>query len=72
MMMTSKIDLYQNRWSTSTGDVFATAYHPTFTKPADIEVETRDISLAGRIIATFPEHLKEDQRIADALAELGD
>lgn len=43
-----------------------------FTKPADIEVETRDISLAGRIIATFPEHLKEDQRIADALAELGD
>ncbi|WMO13450.1 NADP-dependent isocitrate dehydrogenase [Pseudoalteromonas piscicida] len=42
-----------------------------FTKPANIEVETRDISLAGRIIATFPEYLKEEQRIGDALAELG-
>ncbi|MEJ6473917.1 NADP-dependent isocitrate dehydrogenase [Pseudoalteromonas piscicida] len=43
-----------------------------FTKPANIEVETRDISLAGRIIAIFPEYLKEEQRIGDALAELGD
>ncbi|MDW7550645.1 NADP-dependent isocitrate dehydrogenase [Pseudoalteromonas peptidolytica] len=43
-----------------------------FTKPANIEVETRDISLAGRIIATFPEYLKEEQRIGDALAELGE
>jgi len=34
-------------------------------------VETRDISLAGRIIALFPERLREDQRIADDLAELG-
>ena len=34
-------------------------------------VETRDISLAGRIIAAFPEYLDEDQRIDDALAELG-
>ncbi|WP_462154459.1 NADP-dependent isocitrate dehydrogenase [Pseudoalteromonas piscicida] len=42
-----------------------------FTKPANIEVETRDISLAGRIIATFPKYLKEEQRIGDALAELG-
>ncbi len=39
---------------------------------AGIEVETRDISLAGRILAQFPDHLTEDQRVADALAELGE
>ncbi|MEU4290118.1 NADP-dependent isocitrate dehydrogenase [Kribbella sp. NPDC026596] len=39
---------------------------------AGVGVETRDISLAGRIIALFPEYLKEDQRIADALSELGE
>jgi isocitrate dehydrogenase len=39
---------------------------------AGVGVETRDISLAGRLLAVFPEYLKEDQRIADALAELGD
>ena len=38
---------------------------------AGIEVETKDISLAGRILANFPEHLNENQRQADALAELG-
>ncbi|MBA3987947.1 NADP-dependent isocitrate dehydrogenase [Aliidiomarina maris] len=43
-----------------------------FTKAAGVSVETRDISLAGRIIAVFPEYLKEEQRIADALAELGE
>lgn len=43
-----------------------------FTKAAGISVETRDISLAGRIIANFPEYLSEDQRIGDALAELGE
>ncbi|CAM5633985.1 NADP-dependent isocitrate dehydrogenase [Rhodanobacter lindaniclasticus] len=42
-----------------------------FTGTAGIRVETRDISLAGRIIALFPERLREDQRIADDLAELG-
>ena len=42
-----------------------------FTKHGGISVETRDISLAGRIIAQFPEFLTEDQRIADHLAELG-
>ncbi len=42
-----------------------------FTKAAGINVETRDISLAGRIIAAFPENLKPEQRIADHLAELG-
>ncbi|GAB3833215.1 NADP-dependent isocitrate dehydrogenase [Kribbella italica] len=39
---------------------------------AGVAVETRDISLAGRIVALFPEHLTEDQRIADALGELGE
>ncbi|WP_163381987.1 NADP-dependent isocitrate dehydrogenase [Cyclobacterium sp. SYSU L10401] len=43
-----------------------------FTDSAGVVVETRDISLSGRIIATFPEFLKADQRIQDALAELGD
>lgn len=43
-----------------------------FTKAAGISVETRDISLAGRVIALFPDYLKEEQRIADALAELGE
>jgi isocitrate dehydrogenase len=42
-----------------------------FTKHSGITVETRDISLAGRIIAQFPDFLREDQRIADHLAELG-
>ncbi|MGZ4486828.1 MAG: NADP-dependent isocitrate dehydrogenase [Nocardioides sp.] len=39
---------------------------------AGVEVETRDISLAGRIIAQFPDRLTEDQRLDDALAELGE
>ena len=43
-----------------------------FTDAAGIEVETRDISLAGRILATFPENLTAEQRVEDALAELGD
>ena len=42
-----------------------------FTRHAGIAVETRDISLAGRIIANFPEYLSEDQKIGDALSELG-
>nr|WP_026952781.1 NADP-dependent isocitrate dehydrogenase [Algoriphagus mannitolivorans] len=42
-----------------------------FTKSAGIQVETRDISLSGRIIANFPEFLKPEQQIKDALAELG-
>lgn len=43
-----------------------------FAKAAGIEVETSDISLAGRVIASFPEYLKEEQRIPDALAQLGE
>jgi isocitrate dehydrogenase len=42
-----------------------------FTAPADVTVEFPDISLAGRILANFPEALTEDQRVDDALAELG-
>jgi isocitrate dehydrogenase len=42
-----------------------------FTKAAGVLVETRDISLAGRIIASFPEYLTEEQRIPNTLAELG-
>lgn len=43
-----------------------------FTKTAGISVETRDISLAGRILANFPDNLKPEQRQEDALAELGE
>jgi isocitrate dehydrogenase len=39
---------------------------------AGVEVETRDISLAGRILAQFPERMTDDQRVDDALAELGE
>jgi isocitrate dehydrogenase len=42
-----------------------------FTKGTGVEVETKDISLAGRIIANFPENLTPDQKIPDYLAELG-
>ncbi len=44
----------------------------SFTKPANIALETRDISLAGRILSQFPERLKADQQISDDLAELGE
>ncbi|QXC56596.1 NADP-dependent isocitrate dehydrogenase [Vibrio mimicus] len=44
----------------------------SFTASSGIDVETRDISLAGRILANFPEHLTEEQRIGDALTELGE
>ncbi|SNB45803.1 NADP-dependent isocitrate dehydrogenase [Geobacter sp. DSM 9736] len=43
-----------------------------FTQGTGVEVETRDISLAGRIIATFPENLKPEQRIPDYLTQLGE
>ncbi|MFC9734083.1 NADP-dependent isocitrate dehydrogenase [Streptomyces roseolus] len=43
-----------------------------YASTAGVTVETRDISLAGRIIASFPEFLQEEQRIGDALAELGE
>jgi isocitrate dehydrogenase len=43
-----------------------------FAGAAGVEVETRDISLAARILAAFPDRLEEDQRVDDALAELGE
>ncbi len=42
-----------------------------FTKHSGIAVETRDISLAGRVLAHFPEFLTPEQQVSDALAELG-
>ena len=70
--MTSKI-----RWTkTDEAPMLATqSFLPivqAFTKHASIELEVKDISLAGRVIATFPEKLKADQKIGDALAELGE
>lgn len=44
----------------------------SFAKAADIDVVTSDISLAGRVIAAFESYLKEDQKITDDLALLGD
>ncbi|ANE03334.1 NADP-dependent isocitrate dehydrogenase [Corynebacterium crudilactis] len=43
-----------------------------FAATAGIEVETRDISLAGRVLAQFPDRLTEEQKVGDALAELGE
>ena len=43
-----------------------------FASEADVLIETRDISLAGRIIANFPDYLEPQQRIEDALSELGE
>jgi isocitrate dehydrogenase len=43
----------------------------TFTKPAGIRVEASDISVAARILANFPENLTPEQRVPDALADLG-
>lgn len=44
----------------------------TFTAEADVEVDTSDISLAARILANFPENLSEEQRVPDALKDLGE
>src|SRR3954470_7656513 len=43
-----------------------------FARRAGVEVELRDISLAGRILAQFPDRLEEGRRVPDALAELGE
>ena len=42
-----------------------------FTAPAQISIQLKDISLAGRILANFPNKLKEDQKVPDVLSELG-
>jgi isocitrate dehydrogenase len=44
----------------------------TFSKAAGVEIETRDISLAARILSVFPEYLSDDQKVGNALAELGE
>ncbi|MDZ7623834.1 MAG: NADP-dependent isocitrate dehydrogenase [Ignavibacteriaceae bacterium] len=44
----------------------------SYTKGTGIEFEIKDISLAGRIIANFPENLTEEQKVSDYLAELGE
>src|SRR4051812_42361518 len=43
-----------------------------FARQAGVDVELRDISLAGRILAQFPDRLEADQRVPDALSELGE
>ena len=43
-----------------------------FAGQAGVDIELRDISLAGRILAQFPDRLTDEQRVADALAELGE
>jgi len=43
-----------------------------YTQGCGIEVETKDISLAGRILANFPDQLSSDQKIGDYLSELGE
>jgi len=44
----------------------------SFLKHGDVEIDTKDISLAGRILALFPERLKEEERVSDDLAYLGE
>jgi len=44
----------------------------SFTKSSGIHIESKDISLAGRLLANFPDFLTEEQKVPDALAELGD
>ncbi|APY07479.1 isocitrate dehydrogenase (NADP(+)) [Winogradskyella sp. J14-2] len=44
----------------------------SFTKSSGITIETKDISLAARVLAVFPDYLTEEQRVADALSELGE
>lgn len=43
-----------------------------FSQPANVNIETKDISLSGRILANFPERLSPEQQVGDALKELGD
>ncbi len=63
--------LHEDRRSPRPRDLFPPAHRPAFTKSSGIAVEAPDISLAGRILALFPEFLKEDQRIPDFLTSLG-
>ena len=64
--------LHPHRRGAAAGDVLLPADHRGLRRKAGVEVETRDISLAGRIIAQFPDRLTDEQRLDDALAELGE
>jgi isocitrate dehydrogenase len=44
----------------------------SYTKAANVGMETKDISLAGRILSQFPQYLSDDQKVSDDLAELGE
>lgn len=72
MMMTSKIIYTKTDEAPALATYSLLPIIQAYTNAAGVEVETRDISLAGRVIANFPEYLTEEQRISDALAELGE
>jgi len=72
MMMTSKIIYTKTDEAPALATYSLLPIIQAYTNAAGVEVETRDISLAGRVIANFPEYLTEEQRIGDALAELGE
>ena len=72
MMMTSKIIYTKTDEAPALATYSLLPIIQAYTNAAGVEVETRDISLAGRVIASFPDYLTEEQRIGDALAELGE
>ncbi len=63
--------LHPDRRSACARHLLALAHRAAFTKHAGLNVETRDISLAGRILAVFSDLLPEAQRVPDSLSELG-
>ena len=71
-MTTAKIDWTKTDEAPALATYSLLPIVQTFTKAAGISVEARDISLAGRIIANFPENLTESQRIPDELTALGE
>jgi len=72
MMMTSKIIYTKTDEAPALATYSLLPIIQAYTNAAGVEVETRDISLAGRVIASFPDYLTPEQRINDALAELGE
>lgn len=72
MMMTSKIIYTKTDEAPALATYSLLPIIQAYTNAAGVEVETRDISLAGRVIASFPDYLTQEQRIGDALAELGE
>ncbi len=70
-MSNSNHHLHVHRRSASARHVLAAADRRGVRRCAGVEVDTRDISLAARILAAFPDRLTTEQRVPDALAELG-